>query len=131
MTEPYHSPLSGPEQRPPRYEVCRGPVMHRWTFRAFVADLWIAERILARWRQEHPNDAQAILMDGRLQEDEERKRRRLEWERINREAAYFEGLAVEAQHDGKPERVAYYRRCAAGFLRGTCDPEERDRRTPR
>jgi hypothetical protein len=117
MTEPYQSPLTGPDQRPPRYEVCRGPAMHQWTFRVFVPDPWLAERILARWRREHPDQAQALFMDGRLQEDEDRKRQRQEHERVLRESRYFEGLAVEAQREDKPGREAYYRECAVGFLR--------------
>jgi hypothetical protein len=116
MREPYHSPLEGHEQRPTCWEVCRGPVLYQWALRARVTDLWMAERVLARWRNERPDDVQAILVDGRLHEDQERKRRREERERLLREMHYFEGLAVEAQREGKPEREAYYRECATGFL---------------
>jgi hypothetical protein len=100
---------------PPRLEVARGPAPGRWSFVAYVPDRETAEAVLNRWRREHPEQAVALLRDGAAIEDSKARTARLARERQEREAAYFERLAAEADAEGKPVSARYYRDCAARF----------------
>jgi hypothetical protein len=56
-----------------------------------------------------------ILQDGEPVEDNQALLTRLRRERVEREAAYFERLADEAQAEGKPLAEERYRLTAARF----------------
>jgi hypothetical protein len=115
--ESYNLPSpKGARRRFGRLEVCRGPAEGRWAVRAYVPNRLVAEKVLARWRQEYPRQAVRLLEDGEPVEDELRRQARLKRERAEREAAYFERLADEARREGKHKEARYYRRCAADFL---------------
>jgi hypothetical protein len=100
---------------PPRLEVARGPAAGQWSFVAYVSDRETAEAVLERWRHEHPGQTVALLRNGVVIEDARARTTRLARERREREAAYFERLAAEADVEGKPESAQYYRDCAARF----------------
>jgi hypothetical protein len=100
---------------PPRLEVARGQAAGRWSFVAYVPDRETAEAVLERWRREHPEQSIALLRDGAIIEDARARASRVARERREREAAYFERLAAEADAEGKPDFAQYYRDCAARF----------------
>jgi len=115
MSDPYELYLQPDvllDRAPACVEVRRGPSQDRWRARVRVADVYAAERLLARWRREHPQDVIAIFIDGAPTEDQARRDRRLFIERLAREVAYLTSFAAEAEAEGQPEDARQYRRCA-------------------
>lgn len=100
-----------------KLEVCRGPREGEWTVRGYARHRIFAERVLARWRREFQGQIVRPLQDGVPIEDDLRAGERKHREAREREVAYFERLAGEADRESKTEDAARYR-SIGGISRG-------------